>query len=181
MKQEKIIDPLCFWAPVICTVTLVISVTVMLVATKVGLLKVLLHPLLSLIWFIFWISGVGGLACLVILLRQHNLKNYFDSLILTADFHESAKIYPKYSDFKEKQQHFSTIENSFNSCVRSSYVWKSSKSIRFVIQTPRNGDVRELFNKKASNLREDIAARYSQYSFSNFAQIGNFYVLEGSC
>ena len=181
MKQEKIIDPLIFWLPVIFIGVFAVSGLIELAISKSPFLKNLLVTLLPLIWISFLVSGVGSVMCLIALVVRHNLKNYLCSFEPLFDFHESLKIYPKYSEYKERQQHFNTVESVFNSCVRSSYVWKTSNSIKFVIQAPKNGEVHEILSKKLSSLRSDIVARYPQYSFGKFVQIGNYCVLEGSC
>lgn len=182
MKQEKIIDPFVFWLPVVCVGAFVGSGLIELAVNKIALLNALLGQLLPLIWIIFLVSGVGELVCLIVLLVKHNLKDYLCSFNPTFDFHESLKIYPKYSEYKDRQQYLNIVESMFNSCARSSYVWKTSNSIKFVIQVPRSSEAHEILAKKLPNLRSDIVARYSQYSFDGkFVQIGSYCVLEGSC
>lgn len=182
MKQEKIIDPSVFWLPVVCVGAFVGSGLIELAVNRVTLLKTLLGQLLPLIWIVFLVSGIGTAMCLLSLLVKHNLKNYLCSFEPTLDFHESLKVYPKYSEYKERQQHFNTVESIFNSCVRSSYVWKTSNLIKFVIQVPKNSEAHEILAKKLPNLRSDIVARYPQYAFDGkFVQIGSYCVLEGSC
>lgn len=181
MKREKVIDPVVFWFPVVCIGAFAGSGLIELVVNKITLLKALLNPVLPLIWTIFLVSGVGAVTCLIALLVKHNFKSYLCSLDPSFDFHATLKIYPKYSDYKERQQRFNTVENIFNACVRSSYVWKTPSSIRFVVQVPRNSEAHEMLAKKLPSLRSDIVARYPQYSFGDFIQIGSYCVLEGSC
>lgn len=180
MKQEKIIDPVLFWLPLLCLITFVFSSVMVLVSTKILLLKVLLTQFLPLLWITFALSGAGIVISLVALGLKHKIKSYIFSFSPTFDFHEALKIYPSYSDFREKQQQLSKVARIFNSCVRSSYVWKTQKNIRFVIQAPKNTDAQDLFSKKLPSVRADLVARYPCYSFSDFTRSGSYYVLEGT-
>ena len=180
MKNSKVIDPFLFWLPVVCIVVFALSGVVEVAVAKISLIKILLNQFLPLFWIIFALSGAGLVISTVALALKRELKTYIFSFSPTFDFHETLKLYPSYSDFREKQQQLSRVEKIFNSCVRSSYVWKTKKNIKFVVQAPRNTDAQDLFRKKLPSVRADLVARYQGYSFSDFTRVGSYYILEGT-
>lgn len=179
--KRKIIDPFLIFLPVIFAfITACGDIVWLLLSHSTGILSFfkIITPIIK----TFTIGGlIGLLICLVILLVKNAFITYIRSISPTLYLHENLKIYKKVSDYRNNQQALNQAERTYNTCILNSYVWLEKKNITIIITVPRNGEAQEILNKKILILRNDLIARFPEYSFGGkFEQTGGFMMLQGS-
>ncbi|MBW8036960.1 hypothetical protein E0700_01190 [Lactobacillus helveticus] len=176
MNHKRVIEPVVVFLPLLSAGLFIICAILMILISKITILKFLLKYVLGL----GVASFIGIMISLIILFVKKELLSYLESIFPTLELHDSLKVYPKVSDFKNQNQRLNRAENDYNWCVRMSYFWQTTRNIRIVIPVPINLDARTIMDERLLKLRKDIVARYTSYSFGKFEQIGGYMILQGN-
>ena len=115
--KKKIINPFIMLLPAIFTLTLVASSLIWFFLRQLTGLLAIFKIFLPIARIATVVSGIGFVACLVILIVKRCLKAYINSVTPTIYLHDNLRVHARVSDYKNGRQPLSSVEREYN-CKR---------------------------------------------------------------
>ncbi|NRO84950.1 hypothetical protein IMAU10149_01538 [Lactobacillus helveticus] len=119
------------------------------------------------------------LVTLVFQLKNRRFLSYLKSLSATREVHNILVIPKEVSSFNGKTK-VNNVHTLYNHALWSTYVEYRGNKLIINLKIPQNLEAATLLEDKRSKLREAMSSMNTDYSFSPFERIGQYYVSVGT-